>query len=200
VITYQIIIIGCWAAFILVWAVSAFNTKRDVQGGDGGAWQKFALLRWVVAAIVLVFVASRIATGTAHFTNVGLIFSYGIFPQSIDLGWFAAALSVIGVAFAVWARVCLGRNWSSRPAVKVDHELVTSGPYAYVRHPIYTGLILMAFATALTGSVWGIGVFIIACFVLISRIPIEEKIMLELFPNEYPEYRKRTKCLVPFVW
>ena len=157
------------------------------------------MLRLVVA-IVLIFVATRIATGTAHFTNFGLIFSRGIFPQSTVLDWAAAALSVIGVGFAIWARGHLGRNWSSRPAVKENHELVTTGPYAYVRHPIYTGLILMAFSTALMGSIWGIGVFIVASLVFILRIGREEKIMLELFPNEYPEYQKRTKRLVPFVW
>ncbi len=199
-ITYEDIILGCWVAFVLVWAVSAFNTKRDIQGGDRGAWRKFALLRWMMAAMVLVFVISRAATGTAHFANSGRIFSLSIFPQPMILDWIAAALSVAGVCFAIWARVRLGRNWSSRPAVKMDHELVTSGPYAYVRHPIYTGLILMAAGTALTGSAWGIGVFVIACFVLLSRIPIEEKIMLELFPKEYPGYKERTKRLVPFIW
>jgi len=138
-----------------VWGVSAFNVKRDIRGGYGNIWQHLWLLRLVVAAIVLLFVAARIATGTAHFTNSRLIFSRVIFPQSTVIGWTAAVLSVIGVGFAIWARAHLGRNWSSRPATKEHHELVTTGPYAYVRHPIYTGIILMAFATALTGSIWG---------------------------------------------
>jgi protein-S-isoprenylcysteine O-methyltransferase Ste14 len=198
-ITYETIIIGCWAAFILVWAVSAFNVKRDVRGGYRNIWQQFWLLR-VVIAIVIVFVATRIVTGTAHFTNFGLIFSRGIFPQSAVLDWTAALLSVVGVSFAIWARVYLGRNWSSHPTMKEHHELVTTGPYAYVRHPIYTGLMLMAFGTALTGSIWGIGVLIIASVVFISRIGREEKIMLELFPNEYPAYQARTKKLIPWVW
>jgi protein-S-isoprenylcysteine O-methyltransferase Ste14 len=198
-ITYENIILGCWATFLLVWIVSAFNTKRDIRGGYGKVWQEFWLLR-LVAAVVFLFVETRIARGTAHFTNPELLFSRGIFPQSAVLGWAAAVLSVIGVGFAIWARVHLGRNWSPRPAVKEHHELITTGPYAYVRHPIYTGLILMALGMALTGSIWGIGVFIIASFTLILRIGKEEKIMLELFPNEYSEYQKRTKRLVPFVW
>lgn len=198
-ITYEYIIIGCWAAFILVWAISAFNTKRDIHGGYRNAWQQFWRMR-VVATVVLLLVVVRVATGTLHFTNFGLIFSHGIFPQSAARGFAAAALSVVGVGFAIWARVCLGRNWSPRPAVKEHHELVTTGPYAYVRHPIYTGLILMAFAIALTSSIWGVGIFVIASLVLISRIYKEEMIMLELFPDAYPMYQARTKRLIPLVW
>jgi protein-S-isoprenylcysteine O-methyltransferase Ste14 len=198
--TYQTVIFGCWAIYILVWAVSAFNVKRDIRGGYGNIGQQFWLLRLVVAAIILLFVAARIATGTAHFTNFGLIFSRRIFTQSTVLDWAGAALSVLGVAFAIWARVHLGRNWSPRPAAKEQHELVTTGPYAYVRHPIYTGLLLMALGTALTGSIWGIGVFMVAILIFVSRIGREEKIMLELFPDAYPRYQARTKRLIPWVW
>lgn len=198
--TYGTVIVGCWVIYLLVWAVSAFNVKRDIRGGSGNIRQQFWVVRLVAAAIVLLFVAVRIATGTAHFTNSRLIFTRVIFPQSRVLDWTAAALSVIGVGFAIWARVHLGRNWSPRPAVKENHELVTTGPYAYVRHPIYTGLILMAFGTALTGSIWGLGVFIVAVLFYVSRIGREEKIMLELFPDAYPMYQARTKKLIPWVW
>ncbi len=199
-ITYGTVILGCWVIYLLVWAVSALNVKRDIRGGSGNIWQQFWVLRLVVAALVLLFVAVRIATGTAHFTNSRLIFTRVIFPPSIVRDWTAAALSVIGVGFAIWARVHLGRNWSPRPAVKENHELVTTGPYTYVRHPIYTGLILMAFGTALTGSVWGLGVFILAVLFYVPRIGKEEKIMLELFPDAYPMYQARTKKLIPWVW
>jgi protein-S-isoprenylcysteine O-methyltransferase Ste14 len=199
-ITYETVILGCWAAFLLVWAVSAFYTKRDTRRGDGNISQQFWLLRLVAAVALLLFVAVRIATGSAHFPYFVLILLRSNFPQSAVLDWAAAALSVIGVGIAIWARIYLGRNWSSRPAVKENHELVTTGPYAYIRHPIYTGLILMAFGTALTGSLWGIGVFIIASLSLILRIGKEEKIMLELFPDAYPVYQVRTKKLIPWVW
>jgi protein-S-isoprenylcysteine O-methyltransferase Ste14 len=199
-ITYLSVILACWAAFILVWAVSALNTKRDVRGGYGKIWRQFWLLRLVAGLVLIIFIAARIARGTAHFPNFGLIFLRGIFPQSPILDWTAAALSVIGVGVAIWARVHLGRNWSSRPAVKENHELVTTGPYAYVRHPIYTGLIVMALGTALTGSFWGIGVFIVASLTFILRIGKEEKIMLELFPDAYPAYQMRTKKLIPWLW
>ena len=201
-ITYETIIILSWAAFILIWAVSAFNVKRDIRGGYSSWWRQYWLLR-IVAAVVIIFIAVRIATGTAHYTNperVFSVFSNGIFMPPPLLGWIAAVLSIIGVCFAIWARYYLGRNWSPRPAVKEHHELVTTGPYAYVRHPIYTGIILMAFGFALTGSVVGIVAFLAADIVYILRAKKEEKIMLELFPDTYPAYQARTKKLIPFVW
>jgi protein-S-isoprenylcysteine O-methyltransferase Ste14 len=84
--------------------------------------------------------------------------------------------------------------------MKQEHELVTNGPYEYVRHPIYTGMLLAAFGSALTGSAFAIGVFVEASILFLSRIPREEKIMLELFPNAYPRYQDETKRLIPFVW
>ncbi|MDE2020129.1 MAG: isoprenylcysteine carboxylmethyltransferase family protein [Patescibacteria group bacterium] len=201
-ITYENTILLCWAAFIIFWVISAFNIKRDIRGGHGDWWWKFWPLRAIVAAGIIVFVVERVTTGTAHFTSSPetILFLRGIYAPSVLLGWIAAAVSVIGVSFAIWARVHLGRNWSPRPAVKANHELVTTGPYAYVRHPIYTGLIFMSFGAALTGSFFGVGVLVVASAIYVSRVGKEEKIMLELFPDEYPKYQKRTKRLVPFLW
>ena len=107
---------------------------------------------------------------------------------------------VIGLAFAVWARVHIGRNWSSEPSIQEGHELVTSGPYRFVRHPIYTGISCALLGTALVGGpVWLI-IFIPVLIMFISRIHLEEKFMEETFPNEYPEYKKHTKALIPLIW
>ena len=84
--------------------------------------------------------------------------------------------------------------------MKEQHELVTAGPYIYVRHPIYSGILLAALGTALMTSIFGIGMLIFISIFFALRINKEEKIMLELFPEQYPEYQKRTKRLVPFVW
>ncbi len=197
-ITYENTIILSWVIYILVWIVSAFNVKRDMHRGSGHQSRFWLVLLWL--SFVILFISIRVATGKALKINPGVIFSQGIFPQFQLIGWIAAVVTIIGVVIAIWARVNLGRNWSSKPAVKENHELVTTGPYAYVRHPVYTGVILMAFGIAITGSIFGIGAFIIASFFYILRIGKEEKIMQEIFPNEYPEYRKRTKRLIPFVW
>ena len=112
----------------------------------------------------------------------------------------AAAICVLGVLFAIWARLHLGRNWSPAPAIKDRHDLVTSGPYRWVRHPIYSGVIAAAFGASLTGTFFGMAVFVVASLVFFSRIGREERIMLDLFPDTYPAYRMRTKKLIPFVW
>jgi len=129
-----------------------------------------------------------------------VFFSHPLFTPTLILGWAGALLTAIGIGFAIWARVNLGRNWSSRPTVKEQHELVTTGPYAYVRHPIYSGIMLAALGTALVTSIFGIGMLIFISIFFALRMNKEEKIMLELFPEQYPEYQKQTKRLVPFVW
>lgn len=196
-ISYDTVILISWAAFLIVWAVAAFNVKRDVQGGGFPAlWSRYLFLR-LIALAFLVFIASRIFSGNAHYASP---FSRLWFTPSPAIGWVGALLTAGGIAFAMWARVHLGRNWSSHPTMKENHELVTSGPYAYVRHPIYTGIILAALGYALVGSVVGAIGFVFALIVFGLRIGREEKIMLGLFPDQYPGYQARTKRLVPFLW
>ena len=192
--SYETIIFVSWAAFLLVWGVSAFFVKRDVRGGG---WQRFWVLR-VAAAAIIIFAAVRLGRSTGY--PAAVFFSHPLFTPTLILGWIGALLTAIGISFAIWARVNLGRNWSSRPAMKEQHELVTTGPYAYVRHPIYTGILLAALGTAIMSSIFGIGMLIFISIFFALRINKEEKIMLELFPNRYPEYQKHTKRLLPFVW
>jgi protein-S-isoprenylcysteine O-methyltransferase Ste14 len=193
-ITYATIIFVSWVAFLLVWGISAFFVKQDVRGGG---WQRFRVLRLAAAAIII-FAAVRLGRSTR--SPAAVLFSRGIFTPPLALGWIGAALTAIGIGFAIWARVNLGRNWSSRPAVKEHHELVMTGPYAYVRHPIYAGMMLAALGTALTSSVFGVGMFVFISILFALRINKEERIMRELFPEHYPAYQQHTKRLVPFVW
>ena len=197
--SFYTIILSSWAVFLLVWGVTAFSVKRDVRGhGFASVWSSAWPLRLLLA---LALIAAALKTGADARNRPGFFAGRAaLFRPSPALGWTAAALVVIGIAFAIWARVVLGRNWSPRPSVKEEHELVTNGPYEYVRHPIYTGMLLAAFGTALTGSWFAIGVFIVASALFLSRIPREEKIMLNLFPNAYPAYQAETKRLIPLVW
>lgn len=123
-----------------------------------------------------------------------------LWPHSLALDTTALAVTLLGAAFAIWSRVTLGRNWSSVPQVKEQHELVVKGPYRIVRHPIYTGLILTVVGTALALDK-GIGLFmaalVFASYWLKSRV--EEKLMMEAFPDQYPEYRRRVKALIPGI-
>jgi protein-S-isoprenylcysteine O-methyltransferase Ste14 len=94
----------------------------------------------------------------------------------------------------------LGRNWSSTVVIKVGHELVQRGPYRYVRHPIYTGMILMFAANViLAGRVGGILGLLLFAYGFVIKLLREERLMMQQFPSSYPEYMKRTKRLVPYV-
>jgi protein-S-isoprenylcysteine O-methyltransferase Ste14 len=123
-----------------------------------------------------------------------------LLPHPMAVAAAGLAITVLGVVFAIWSRVTLGRNWSSVPQVKEQHELVVKGPYRIVRHPIYTGLILTVAGTGLALD-RGIGLFmavlVFASYWLKSRV--EEKLMMETFPEEYPEYRRRVSALIPGI-
>jgi protein-S-isoprenylcysteine O-methyltransferase Ste14 len=114
--------------------------------------------------------------------------------------WAGAAIVAAGFAFTVWARVHLGTNWSGIVTVKRDHTLITSGPYAIVRHPIYTGLLLAFAGTAIAlGEVRGVLAVAIATASLWRKLRLEERWMGEQFGDAYERYRCRVRALVPFV-
>jgi protein-S-isoprenylcysteine O-methyltransferase Ste14 len=110
-------------------------------------------------------------------------------------------LEMAGAVFAVWARLALGGNWSGRPSLMAGHELITSGPYAVARHPIYTGLILAVAGTALAIGEWRclLSVFVIF-LAFLMKIDEEERLMMQAFPETYPGYRQRVKALIPGVF
>ena len=123
-----------------------------------------------------------------------------IVPQTDGIAWACAILCVAGLAFCLWARVTIGRNWSGIVTLKENHELVVRGPYALVRHPIYTGLLAMFLATALvSGYVAGIFATVIVFFSFWIKLGDEEKLMLKQFPDQYPHYQQRVKRIIPFV-
>src|SRR3984885_4462694 len=117
------------------------------------------------------------------------------------VAWLGLAVTIGGCAFAVWARTILGSNWSSLVTVKQDHELILRGPYAVVRHPIYSGFLL-----ALTGTAIAVGeirAFIGLGFAFIGfllKSAAEEKFMREEFSTEYARYSQRVRRLIPFVF
>jgi len=109
-------------------------------------------------------------------------------------------LFVLGLGFAIWARVHIGRNWGGPMMQKDEPELVTSGPYHLVRHPIYSGILIAGIGTALALSwLWLIAVFLAGIYFVYSAT-VEERYLSEQFPDTYPAYRHSTKMLVPFVF
>lgn len=186
------IIVVCWLTLIITWVVTAFSVKHDIKNS---LWRRFAWLRIVIIFIVVSIVWERSSLGALD--HVWGIFQ--IVPLSPLIDVIGVLLCIFGIGYAIWARVHLGRNWSPIPTVKEGHELITSGPYRLVRHPIYTGIILATVGTGLVIPVWFF-VFLIMTGTFIWRVKKEEALMTKQFPNQYPEYMKRTWALVPWVW
>jgi protein-S-isoprenylcysteine O-methyltransferase len=176
------IIYALWLALVVYLTDSALGVKREPETHLG---QSIGLLFAIIVAFVL-----------PHLP----VFSFVNFaPVNAVASTLGVVLCVAGMAFLVWARKHLGRNCSQTVAVKEGHELVTSGPYRYVRHPMYAGGLLAAIGSAITaGGVWVFTLIILGALFL-WRVGAEDRLMERQFPNEYPDYKRRTKALIPFV-
>jgi protein-S-isoprenylcysteine O-methyltransferase Ste14 len=128
--------------------------------------------------------------------------SVPITPHDGLVGLGALALDLAGIGFAIWGRLALGANWSGIVATtKEGHELVQTGPYAIVRHPIYAGILLAMIGTALTLGTLASYIGLLAGFVAIMiRVNIEERLMSHQFNEAFEAYRRRARKLVPFLW
>jgi len=121
-----------------------------------------------------------------------------MYPASVAIAVLGALLTMLGVAFACWARYVLGRNWNSVVQVKQDHELIQSGPYRWVRHPIYTGLLLAFVGTAMAIGEWrGLICVVIVAVSFWFKLKLEERWMRDNFGVAYENYMQRTKALIP---
>jgi protein-S-isoprenylcysteine O-methyltransferase Ste14 len=184
---YYWIVVGCWLLFLVVWGVTALYTKKTIERKDRGRG-------WLLRALVVIGVFVSIK---ADLLPSWLLIPFVRFYP--PLGPIGAVLTVIGTAFAIWARVYLGRNWGMPTSVKENTQLVTSGPYAYVRHPIYSGVILATLGSGLIAGGWWFFIFITTVGYFAYSAPIEEKILTEQFPTEYLAYKARTKMLIPYI-
>jgi protein-S-isoprenylcysteine O-methyltransferase Ste14 len=183
---YRWITTACWLAFFAFWAISAVSAKKTV----GRVWRGLGI-RAAIALAILVIIFNRLTRVPA---KSALVESASPTREAIG-----AALCVVGLAFAIWARVHLGRNWGMPRSVKENPELVTSGPYRYVRHPIYSGMLLAMIGSALvSGWSWLPFSLVFAVYFIYSALS-EQELMLRTFPDSYPAYRQRTKMLIPFV-
>lgn len=185
------LILVSWLVFIVYWAIMAVGVKRNIGTRPWGkeVWWRVVIV--VVAWLVLRVPALRHALRDMYQYLAG---------GGMALGLAGAVLCALGLGLAIWARVYLGRNWGMPMSRKENPELVTGGPYAYVRHPIYTGILIAMLGSAMGGTViWAIPLVLGAAYFVYSARN-EEKLMLEQFPEQYPAYMKRTKMLLPFIF
>jgi protein-S-isoprenylcysteine O-methyltransferase Ste14 len=189
---FYLIILILWLIFLVFWLVSATGAKHSVHDGS---WWKDALFRLILIAAIL------LPLGALRFGNLlGNVGSYETGTSRIVLGSIGVFFCVSGMALAILARIYIGRNWGMPMTRRENPELVTTGPYAYVRHPIYTGMLLAVLGTVLVSGIPWLITFVFICAYFVYSAKTEEKQMLQQFPKAYPEYRKRVKALIPFIW
>jgi len=172
-------ILIAWVAFWAYWFVAAASSKQGSRTRRGRPAGLLVFILWFV--LTRVFGANSLTVHSPIVRAVGVV------------------LFVSGLSLAVWARIYLGRNWGMPMTQKDDPELVTSGPYRFVRHPIYSGILLAVLGTALATNLY----WLIACAVMgayfIYSARVEEQLMSASFPDTYASYRLKTKMLIPFV-
>ena len=176
-----------WLLFIGYWWISAIGVKKNVRRRSL-RWEAGVRILAVAVIVALVrFPASRRFLSQA---------SAAVNPPEAAVG---LIVCLMGFAVAVWARLHLGRNWGMPMTFKEGHDLVTGGPYRYIRHPIYTGMLLAILGSALvTGAVW-LMVFAGMAIYCVYSARTEEGLMLQAFPEQYTKYKRRTKAFIPFV-
>jgi protein-S-isoprenylcysteine O-methyltransferase Ste14 len=177
-----------WLAFWVLWMLAALRTKRAAERVDFTHRLYYTIP--VLVAYYCMFGA-----------EIGLPWlDKRILPRTQELAIAAIAITLAGLAFAVWARVYLGRNWSSAPTIKEHHQLIRSGPYRLVRHPIYSGLLLaMAGTFMANGRVRGALAVVVVWLGWMVKIRMEEEFMARAFGAEYEDYRRTTGALFPRI-
>jgi protein-S-isoprenylcysteine O-methyltransferase Ste14 len=186
---YYHLALDLWTILGIIWLLGMLTTKRTVRTQPLGP-RTFQ--------IGLSFLAFYLAfTHTFQTGWLGL----RLFPSSDSTSASGLALTFLGIAFAVWARLLLGRNWSSNVTLKQDHTLIRRGPYKIVRHPIYTGFLLAMLGTAMiVGEIRGLVAVGLLFLALWLKLNMEERFMIEQFGPEYRQYQSEVKGLIPYVF
>jgi protein-S-isoprenylcysteine O-methyltransferase Ste14 len=182
----------CWLILALFWIISAFSVKAVKERPSRGSR---------LAAICLLLIGCLFLVGISSFRPAWIRLNTRFFPDTLALRLMSDVTVLTGLIIALWARTVLGGNWSASVAFKENHELIERGPYRFVRHPIYTGVLLMILGTAIiSGRPWPFLALIICFLVYWQRLRQEEALLTKHFPETYPGYKSRTKALIPFLF
>ena len=186
---YEALFPALWIVFLVYWQIKAANTKTTQRLEPA----RSRIVRVLVFGTVITLLSTNWIP--VHWLYVPL-WSTGLWPF-----WTGAAVTVAGLLFAVWAREHLGRNWSRSVTIKKGHELIKTGPYAVVRHPIYTGILAGFAGSAIALSqVRGVIAVALIFLVLWAKFRMEEQWMRAEFPETYAAYAHQTAALVPYIF
>jgi protein-S-isoprenylcysteine O-methyltransferase Ste14 len=175
-----------WIVFVLYWSVSAIRTRDTLQTESSAS--RYAILLIEIAGFVLLF---------RHSAGVGFL-GERFMHRTLASAIIGSILTWVGIGLAIWARYHLTEYWSARITIKQDHQLIRTGPYARLRHPIYSGIILAAIGSAVVIDQWRcvLGV----CLVLIGyciKARKEETMLTQQFGDAFREHQKQTGFLIP---
>lgn len=179
---------GVWITLGVVWAIGALLTKRTARVQS--RISRFIQAGLAAAGFFLLY-QPNIPIGPL---------GWRFLPESAIAGYTGLALTICGAALAVWARIFLGRNWSATVTIKQGHEIIRQGPYALVRHPIYSGFLLAVLGTAIAiGELRGLLALGLVFLGFWMKLQTEEAFLEQEFGEQYLQYRQETKALIPFV-
>jgi protein-S-isoprenylcysteine O-methyltransferase Ste14 len=179
---------GAWLVWLGVWVALASRVK-PVRRRENLASRAAHILPIVLAVALFV----------APFGQAWL--GIRVLPRAAWMAYAGAALVLAGLGFAVWARLTLSGNWSGTVTLKHDHELIQTGPYAWARHPIYTGLLTAMLGNAIAADqVRGVLAFAIMTASFLWKMRTEEAFMRDAFGEKYTAYKQRVAALIPGVW
>jgi protein-S-isoprenylcysteine O-methyltransferase Ste14 len=178
-----------WIIWLVYWGIAAARVKPPVRR-ESALSRAAHVIPLMLAAFLLLMPHPGNVLGSRLLPWQG--------SSRYDAGLVLVAL---GLAFAVWARTSLGRNWSATVTVKQQHELVRSGPYRFVRHPIYTGMLLAFLGTAIAQDQWrSLLAFALVWLALWRKWKLEERFMQDTFGEPYLAYRRQVPAVVPWKW
>jgi protein-S-isoprenylcysteine O-methyltransferase Ste14 len=185
---YDYLFVAMWMTFLVYWQIAARGAKTT-RRLEPLSMRVLRVLLFGFALLILIL----------HRLPVHWLYRQ-LYPESAAGFWAGAAVTLVGLLFCVWARLHLGANWSRSVTVKQGHELITSGPYRIVRHPIYTGLLTGFIGTAIAlGQVRGGIAFLLVLIALWMKWRLEERWMREEFGQPYAEYVRRVRAVVPWL-
>lgn len=177
---------AAWLVFLFYWIFASLSVNRIKNREPAGP----RLTRWAIIVVTLLLLNTNL--GYRGFLGRRFV------PFTLSMAWLGAILTLAGVAFAIWARVHIGRYWSGTVALKVEHELIRTGPYAHIRHPIYTGVLMMLAGTALAiGRYGALLAFLLLLADLTWKSRREEALLAHEFGAAFEEHRSHTGFFLP---